>query len=116
MRIMTEREGYGEDIICRAALWHHLRRYGGLFMPTPEDYRMPFEVVRKSVLPDYSDKSDKSEKSDKSDKSTQHWKCKKPTERTMAIMERAMQRASSKRALDIDGQRHFMLVNLRHRA
>jgi hypothetical protein len=85
----------------------------GLFMPTPEDYRMPFEVVRKSVLPDYSDKSDKSDKSEKSDKSTQHWKCRKPTERTMAIMERAMQkRGITKRALDIDGQRHFMLVNL----
>jgi hypothetical protein len=53
-------------------------------------------------------------KSEKSDKSiTQHWKCKKPTERTMAIMERAMQkRGITKRALDIDGQRHFMLVNL----
>jgi hypothetical protein len=77
----------------------------GLFLPTPEDYRMPFEVVK-------GKKSRGLKKSDKYD-SIKRWKCKKPTERTMAIMERAMQkRGITKRALGIDGQRHFMLVNL----
>lgn len=107
----------------------------GLFAPTSEDYLMPFEIAKapsvfKKKIPSDSEKEQSGKGQSSAGKEitlsgkgsdnqpaavspANRWKCRKPTERTMAIMERAMQkRGITKQALGIDGQRHFMLVNL----
>lgn len=109
----------------------------GLFTKTAERYQMPFEMVKapsvfskpkdenpaissatmkKSAIssePTGNGRIAHGHQGDGGEEPVNRWKCRKPTERTLAIVERAMQkRGITCKALGIDGQRHFMLANL----
>jgi len=82
----------------------------GLFAPTPSDYAMPFEVVSASGVAKRSVSQKTKKEVEAQDK---RWKTKRPTERTMRIVERGMEkRGITKEALRREGQRHYMLANL----
>jgi hypothetical protein len=88
-----------------------------LFKPTPSDYVMPFKIYRASasVLKknQATGKKKKTRASSATSEPAKRWKCHRPTPRTIAIFERAMKKRNiTTAAFAIEGQRHFMMVNL----
>ena len=93
--------------------------HSGLFEATADEYVMPFKIVR-AKGEKQTKRAVKKAGADigKTNAGTQagdggRWRCKSPSERTMAIIERGMQKRNiNRKSFAIEGQRHFMLVNL----